>query len=413
MSTNYTEQFITTPSANSIPDNLKASNYLDDDLLNSVGLYSKKDIDEAKFTRFSRFGRILDPQGKVNDGREYLFFVKPDLHIAKTNSDEIYHISGDEYTGEPIRYNGLTLNPQLGNSAYFQSLIWSHPNVVQELQSSAIRTDGKSLVDQNDPFCHLLSSTVNSYLDMPSGEASTLDNSSTMLGATYDYLKDAENSDENPTFSLDFLDTKHLDVYQFFRAYSEYHIVRKSGLVTPPSMNYYWYKRLHNTMGIYKFIVSEDMETILYWAYYWGVYPTSVPREAFSDPLFNEGLTFSVNFKAAFVQDMDPLILADFNSLMSPLIKDTKAWMPVVIQNFNDDIDANGYRHSYNPNMNSSIDSSLRATDPKRENGITNAPSNNPSSRIDGRLPKHALVTKEEITSGEGLNRYKLRWYLD
>lgn len=412
MSTNYTEQFITTPSANSIPDSLKASKFLSDDLFNSVGLYSKKDIDEAKFTRFSRFGRILDPQGKLNDGREYLFFVKPDLHITKTNCDEIYHISGDEYTGDSITENGLTLNPQLGNSPYFQSLIWSHPDVVQELQSSAIR-NGASLVDPKDPFCHLLSSTVNSYLDIPSGEASTLDNSSTMLGATYDYLKDAENSDENPTFSLEFLDTKHLDVYQFFRAYSEYHIVRKSGLVTPPHMDYYWHKRLHNTMGIYKFIVSEDMETLLYWAYYWGAYPVSVPREAFADPLFNEGLTFTVNFKAAFVQDMDPLILADFNRLMGPLITDKNAWLPVVKQNFYDDVDMNGYRHSYDPNMNSSIEGKLRQSDPERKNGITSAPSNNISSRIDGRLPKHALVTKEQVTNGVGLNKYKLRWYLD
>ena len=65
-----------------IPKNLRADNMVGDDLMNSVGLYSKQDIRNARFTRFSRFGRVLDPYGRVNPGREYLFFVKPDLHIC-------------------------------------------------------------------------------------------------------------------------------------------------------------------------------------------------------------------------------------------------------------------------------------------------------------------------------------------
>ena len=90
MSSNYSEK-IERPSSQvgRIPDNLKASNILDDDFMNSVGLYSKKDIDEARFTRYSRFGRLLDPQGKLNDCREYLFFTKPDLHITKTGDEAI------------------------------------------------------------------------------------------------------------------------------------------------------------------------------------------------------------------------------------------------------------------------------------------------------------------------------------
>jgi hypothetical protein len=257
LSSNYSEK-IERPSSQvgKIPDNLKASNILDDDFMNSVGLYSKKDIDEARFTRFSRFGRLLDPQGKLNDCREYLFFTKPDLHITKTGDEGIYQISGGK-SSDIIQYDDLVLNPQLGGSPYFRSLLWSHPEVVKQLQREATANTNK------DPFCRLLSSSVNSYLDIPGSEASTMDNPSTMLGATYDYLNNSENSDENPTFSLEFLDNKHLDVYHFFRAYSEYHILRKSGLVTPPNMKYYWYKRLHNVMGVYKFIVAEDMETII------------------------------------------------------------------------------------------------------------------------------------------------------
>ena len=409
MSSNYSEK-IERPSSQvgKIPDNLKASNILDDDFMNSVGLYSKKDIDEARFTRYSRFGRLLDPQGKLNDCREYLFFTKPDLHITKTGDEAIYKISGGK-SSDIIQYGDLVLNPQLGGSPYFRSLLWSHPEVVKQLQREATANTNK------DPFCRLLSSSVNSYLDIPGSEASTMDNPSTMLGATYDYLNNSENSDENPTFSLDFLDNKHLDVYHFFRAYSEYHILRKSGLVTPPSMKYYWYKRLHNVMGIYKFIVAEDMETIVYWAYYWGVYPTSVPRESFSDPLFADGVSLSVSFKAAFVEDMNPLILQQFNELMAPMIKDTSNWMPVVKQNVINDLDRYGKTHSYDPNMNSNITLNGVSTD---TNGDTipytsTYNGNNPSSRIDGRLPKYALVDANSAYDTDYSRRYKLRWYLE
>ena len=408
MSSNYSEK-IERPSSQvgRIPDNLKASNILDDDFMNSVGLYSKKDIDEARFTRYSRFGRLLDPHGKLNDCREYLFFTKPDLHITKTGEEAIYQISGGKSSDE-IQYGDLVLNPQLGGSPYFQSLLWSHPEVIKQLQRNATaNTNDKG---KTDPFCRLLSFSVNSYLDIPGSEASTMDNPSTILGATYDYLNNAENSDENPSFSLEFLDSKNLDVYHFFRAYSEYHILRKSGLVTPPSMQYYWYKRLHNVMGLYKFIVAEDMETIIYWAYYWGVYPTTVPRETFSDPLFADGVNLSVSFKAAFVEDMNPLILEQFNELMSPMIKDSSNWMPVVKQNF-----IMEDSHSYDPNMNNtiSLNNSTKDANGYPASYTDTYSGGNPSSRIDGRLPRYALVDGSPAFSTDKTRRYKLRWYLE
>ena len=87
-------------------------------------------------------------------------------------------------------------------------------------------------------------------------------------------------------------------------------------------------------MGVFKFLVDEDMETIRYFAYYWGVFPTNVPREAFSDPNFENGLTFTINFKSAFVEDNDPRILSHFNDLMYKLVGQrdfaNKDWMGVL-----------------------------------------------------------------------------------
>ena len=74
-------------------------------------------------------------------------------------------------------------------------------------------------------------------------------------------------------------------------------------------------KRLHDQFGIYKFILDEDYETILYYAYLCGTMFKSVPRDSFSS-LTNEGLRYSIDFKSAFIEDMTPEILSDFNAII-------------------------------------------------------------------------------------------------
>ena len=384
-----------------IPSNLQGNKILGDDIFNSVGLYSKQQIEDAKFNKFPRFARILDPYGRLNDTREVLFFVKPDLHIVKTSDDTIYSIGGFD-SGETVNYtsNGLTLNPQLDGNAYFVDLINRYPDIVKELQYSASNNN------KNDPFSHLLSFAVSSNLDLPSSESSTVETGSTMFDTQLEYLKNSEATDENPSFSLEFHDSKNLEVYHFFKAYAEYHNARKSGLITPPSMDYYRYKKLHNTMGIYKFLLAEDMETIVYYAYYWGVYPISVPREAFAEPTFPEGLTFSINFKAAFIEDMNPNILWQFNKLMRPLIRNVYNWLPVVYQNRTlDDVN-----HSYVQNLDGIASGDVAITGNSSNINRASVYHNTTTSRINGTLPSAAYVDAGRIRN-EARLKYRLRWY--
>lgn len=350
---------------------------LGDATFNSVGIYSSDDINENKYKKYSRFGRVLDPHNKLNDTREYLFFVKPDLHICY--NEHATNIYGKLDKSESFSDNGLTLNPQLQDNPYFVWLISKRPEVAKQLQYS---------LDKADPFCNLLSFTVNNSLDLPSVDSSTLDTPNTIFGSNIEYLKDSETSDENRDFSLEFVDSKKLEVYHFFKAYSEYHKVRKSGLVTPPDPVYYQYKMLHNIMGVFKFLVDEDMETIRYYAYYWGVFPTNVPREAFSDPSFYNGLSFSINFKSAFIEDNDPRILLHFNDLMTKRIGAVdltkKDWMPIVKQNFVKGVS------NYEPSL-----------DVLRQDNVTSGG----TALINGELARGAYVDMR------GGGEFKLRWY--
>lgn len=319
------------------------------DIIKSSGIYSREEIQQARYTKFARFGKILDPFTRLNNTTEYLFFVKPDLHIM------------DGASGR--------LNPELENEPFFVELLYRYPDVISQLQRSS-RNDSQ-------PFAQLLSFHVNSGLDLPSVSASTMDTPATIFGTAYEYRQDGESSDENHQFSLEFTDTKYLEVYMFFKAYEEYHKLKKYGSVTPPDIDKYIVgKVLHNVMGVFKFLVAEDMETIVYYAYAWGVMPLSVPREAFSSAEFDGGITFSVDFKAAFIDDMDPLILNDFNNLTAPLC------------NGKPDI----------PIYDIGIDE-----DTKEMNG---------KGRINGILPTTAYVAEDVAPTIDynGKSKYKLKW---
>ena len=91
-------------------------------------------------------------------------------------------------------------------------------------------------------------------------------------------------------------------------------------MVTPTDINYIVYKILSDQMTVFKFIVGEDGETLIYWACLWGCYPKSVPRSTFSDLPTDGNLKFTVNWKATFQQDMDPMILTHFDNLCKEAI---------------------------------------------------------------------------------------------
>ena len=158
-------------------------------------------------------------------------------------------------------------------------------------------------------------------------------------------------------------------------------------------------------MGVYKFIVAEDMETIIYYAYLWGLFPTSCPREAFSDPNFSDGLTFSVNFEAAFIEDMNPTILYQFNKLMlNGALKGVNKdkWLPVIKQNRKSDIISGiSGNHGYDPSIGYGS-REQKVAGMNYQIGSTD--------QIDGTLPRGALVDGRTINN-EAKPKYRLRWY--
>ena len=262
-----------------------------DDGLFVTGANAAKEMRNKTLKKFSKYG-YLDPYTRMPGfTKEVLFFTKPDLHICAVNS-----------------------STKLGNGTkdvpFFIDLLDKHPDLIPELQYNS--TD-----KAKSPFIHLLHNRVRDTLDLPDISSNDIDLPANMYGNDYTYRGSSEPSDDQFTFNLEFEDNKYLDVYMYFKAYEEYEKYKKLGLIMP-FHRYISRKVLHDQISIFKFTLADDFTTIIHYAKLWGCYPTGLPRSVFGSTDFSSsGLTISVPWKCAFVEDMNPLILTDFNELMS------------------------------------------------------------------------------------------------
>ena len=274
-------------------------------LLHSKGIYYPNDLD--MYDTFYRYPR-LDPYNYPRAAREYVFFVKPDLFIFQ---DGNYYTTGnndDSLDAERFLAKGQ-LQPELEKNGVFRGLVErGYAKLLSQLQYS---------LQPDRPFINLLSNRKSSNLDLSPLNAESYETGRNFYGTKIDYRRSSEPSDEGVEFAVEFEDTKYLEVYMLFRAYDEYERLKWYGKVHPPRQEYIWYKCLHDQFGVYKFIVDDTNENIMHWSQWWGVYPTNVPRDTFSNASQEGNIKFTINFRAQFVEDMNPATITDFNKLAS------------------------------------------------------------------------------------------------
>lgn len=279
-------------------------------VLRSNCIYDRSELEW--YDKFNRFG-ALDPYNKLTTTKEYVFFTKPDCSFYLPNTN--------------------TLTSTFANNPYIADVHERYPYVLQTLQKSC-----KS--ESNNPFMVILSNAIKNTLDFQSITANEMENSTNIYGTTIPYRTSGWTNDENIEFSLEFEDSRWLEIYHLVKAYEEYERQKQFGLVYPPNIDsapeknginfnkYIKNKELHDVFGIYRFIVSDDYETLVYWAYVCGAYFKSVPRDAFNDMKEGGGLQYSIDFKAFCVDDMNPIILSNFNNLVFSNMGGTNANPP-------------------------------------------------------------------------------------
>lgn len=276
-------------------------------LIMANGLYNRRDFDDIN--SFYLFPRN-DPDRMLGTTREYIFITKPDLHIFGNESSQYTSNTGKD------RRSTAYLNPQLNSIPFFRMLFedgWKD-TVLLQLQYSA--SDPSVHVS---PFLTLLSNYKISNLDLSDISVGDDETGANIYNTKIFYRKASDSSDEDNEFSLEFKDNKYLDCYLWFKAYDLYEQQKKHGIVTPTNSYYIINKILSDQMTVFKFIVGDDGETIIYWAQLWGCYPKGVPRATFSDMPEDGQLKFSTSWKATFQQDLEPLSIMHFNTLCNKI----------------------------------------------------------------------------------------------
>ena len=194
---------------------------------------------------------------------------------------------------------------ELQNIPLFIYLSQNYPDTLKQLQISS--------VSNRYPFMNLLSNMKKSNLELPAISAGAdVETAQNIHGTKLTYRGTSYASDDGYDFSIEFDDTKFLDVYMLLKAFDEYENRKTYGQISIP-LDFIRDKVLHDQFSIYKFILDEDFETIVYWAKLTGCYFKNVPRDTFSDLPETGGLSYSVQFHAQFIEDMKPEILDDFN----------------------------------------------------------------------------------------------------
>lgn len=241
------------------------------------------------YNRISRYGYVpvFETEQVCN---EYLFFTKPDLNLFSSTS-----------------YNS-SLNSYLEAIPFFSEANTRNGDALRQLQYSV-----KDSIGVNNPFMYLLSNCVTSKLDLPGISAESRESTSNIMGTSIQYRGHSYKSDNGYDFTLSFTDTAYLELYTLLKAYDEYMRLLKTGEVAPKK-EYIVNRIISEQFSIYKFLIGEDGETILYYAKLTGCYFTDVPRSDMSDP-GNDGFKYSVSFHAQFVEDSNPMILTEFNRI--------------------------------------------------------------------------------------------------
>lgn len=284
--------------------------------MHGANLFNKDEID--LYHKIYRFG-LYNPYGAVSNLREYLFFTKPDLNIIKRDNDGVLSTSD-----AASNHQGHSLAEGINNDKFWINLFKDRKDTIKMLQNSY------------DPGWNmLLQNSVASNLEIPALEGTTMDSPVNNYGVGFQYRGTSESSDDSLEFSLEFKDTKYLDVFTFFKAYDYYEVKKHHGVVAP-WVGYILNKVLHDQFSIYKFIVGEDAETLIYWCKFYGVMPMNVPRDVFSSTEMQNGISYSINFKAAFMEDMTEYILKDFNLLNKKFISHERNDIKYQYENYNE-----------------------------------------------------------------------------
>ena len=115
-------------------------------------------------------------------------------------------------------------------------------------------------------------------------------------------------------FSISYVDDNKLSISFLHYLWVMYMSGVKRGMHNP-KLSYARQSIIDYASSLYYILTDVTGENIIYWAKYWGVFPTNAPESSFSlskgEHVHTPSITIQYHY--SFRKSLDPLILAEFN----------------------------------------------------------------------------------------------------
>ena len=238
------------------------------------------------FINFNRY-RLTHPDYHLHNSRAYVFLTRPDLNIFDMNG-----------TGVNASIK------QTQDAAFFYQAVKRHSAISMSLT--------KMFSGQHD-FIPIITNTAKS-LDIQDTSLKTLDHGETFTGWKVVYGLNTNESQTAGTITMSFTDDNMLSISYLHYIWVKYINAVSRGYFAP-KRDYIRNGILDYASSLYYILTDATGVNLIYWAKYYGLFPTNYPSSAFS---FNESSPvktpdIQIQYAYAFKEDMNPLALAEFN----------------------------------------------------------------------------------------------------
>ena len=234
--------------------------------------------------------KISIPGTNLTKAFPRVFFTRPDIHIRSDKRDSKNNI---------INPGALDVK-----DPWFTYMDKNDPLLLRLL------TKNYSPKHDFNPF---LSNESKSF-DLSDEKLDTMDHGETFTGWKVKYGKHTIGSKTSGSFTVSYDETRKLEIYKMHKAWIDYISKVYRGELQPNDDNMR-NMVLDYACSVYYFLCAEDGETVIFWSKYTGVFPTSIPSGQFDWPENDivKNPKCSIEYDYAWKEDMNPLILTDFN----------------------------------------------------------------------------------------------------
>lgn len=241
---------------------------------------------DALFDKFNRH-KISFPETYLSKSFSHVFFTRPDLNIITAKGA-----------------NNYVLHKQVDNDPLFYSIFKRNPRILESLT--------RTYTGKHD-FQPFLSNVAESF-ELSDEFIKTVEHGETLTGYKVQYGKNNIESNTAGTFTISYSDDNNASAYLSHKAWMEY-ISKVSRGELSPKRDYILKKILDYACSVYYFLCGPDGETIIYWAKFFGVFPTNTPSSTLS---WAKGSNvkvpqFNINYAYSWKEESIPLTLAEFN----------------------------------------------------------------------------------------------------